>query len=67
MMMMFKKRHHRAIAQALAEQRPEKTWLPQRDQWESDRAAIADVFAGNSMRFNRARFLRACEKGEASG
>lgn len=37
------------------------------DQWRMDRDALASVFADDNPRFDRARFVEACETGKCKG
>lgn len=50
-----------AIAAALAKEKPGTNWDRNKMvQWELDTVAIADVFARDNPRFDRQRFLSAC-------
>ena len=62
----FAKRHYEAIAQAM-----QHAHVPQgiicdpakRNQWESVRNELADMFARDNGMFKRDRFMHACEPG----
>jgi hypothetical protein len=60
------RKHFEAVAWALLQQRPDDKYAPsrdwangQREQWEHDVRAMADVLAGTNGRFDRGRFYRA--------
>jgi hypothetical protein len=56
------KKHFEALAVALAYQRPQPTWCAnKRAQFALDVAAVADVCAASSPRFDRERFVDACQ------
>ena len=58
----FQKRHYEAIA--LAMQHAHVLGNPvQRNQWESVRNELADMFARDNGMFKRDRFMHACEPG----
>ena len=58
----FAKRHYEAIA--LAMQSAHVIGNPaKRNQWESVRNELADMFAGDNGQFKRDRFMWACEPG----
>ena len=58
----FAKRHYEAIA--LAMQHAHVPGNPvQRNQWESVRNELADIFARDNGMFKRDRFMHACEPG----
>ena len=58
----FAKRHYEAIA--LAMQHAHVLGNPvQRNQWESVRNELADMFARDNGMFKRDRFMHACEPG----
>ena len=58
----FQKRHYEAIA--LAMQASHVLGNPaQRNQWESVRNELADMFARDNGQFKRDRFMYACEPG----
>jgi len=58
----FAKRHYEAIA--LAMQHASTIGNPaKRNQWESVRNELADMFAGDNGQFKRDRFMWACEPG----
>lgn len=69
------KKDYQAIARAIHATRPDPS--PRldgpaihplmTDVWEKTRNAIADVLAADSPRFDRARFMEACETGRCKG
>lgn len=57
------RKDYQALAAALAAQRPADHWCPnKREQWRLDVKAIADALASDNARFDRERFMGACEK-----
>lgn len=54
------RKHFKALADALAATRPDPTFLPERDQWETTRDAVASTCRSFNPNFDRARFLAAC-------
>ena len=56
------KKHFHALALAFAYRRPEPHWdANKRTQWSLDVASVADVCQQANPRFDRERFLEACE------
>lgn len=60
----FAKRHYEAIATAMQEACPDPSWdANKRAQWDVCVSRLADTFARDNGRFNRNRFIAACEPG----
>jgi len=60
----FAKRHYEAIALAMHEAYPMNWNDPARlGGWRAVRHELANLFAGDNPRFNRERFVAACEPG----
>jgi hypothetical protein len=65
----FQKRHYEAIALAMQEARPlalrgsSNADPIRRNQWESVRNELTDMFASDNGQFKRDRFMHACEPG----
>jgi len=63
----FAKRHYEAIAETLQEVNPDRfvsTRIPERRvEFANTVRALADLFARDNGRFNRNRFIAACEPG----
>ena len=55
----FHKRHYEAIALAMQHAHV----IGERNQWESVRNELADLFAKDNSEFKRDRFMHACEPG----
>lgn len=63
------RKDYQSIAAALCETQPavvdgDRCNDALRNQWQATVSAIADVFAADNPRFDRVRFLRACNGGE---
>ena len=59
------KKDYQAIARAFYQTGQET--LRESETWQILRRKIADVFAADNPRFNRARFMEACETGRCKG
>jgi len=60
----FTRSHYETIALAMQESCPAPGWGPtRRVAWESVRSSLCDVFEYDNNRFDRGRFMAACEKG----
>ena len=55
------KKDYEALAQALAMTKPEIYLGAELGQWRTDVQAIADALQYDNPRFNRAKFLEACD------
>ena len=55
------RKHFKAIAQALANERPEPSWTNKRTQWEKDIDAIANELGKISPKFDFEKFMEACK------
>ena len=61
---MFQKRHYEAIAQAVQSmQRHTASMNGGTLPWDTVRDELADLFERNNSRFDRDRFMRACQPG----
>jgi hypothetical protein len=68
------KKDYQAIARAIYGHKPEPLFpesevfdRAEYDVWEGVMGAIADILAADSPRFDRARFVEACETGATKG
>jgi len=63
------KKNYKAIAAAFYGERPApaEARLNKTIQWRQDVNALADVLAADSDRFDRERFIEACETGKCRG
>lgn len=58
---LFQHRHYRAIAATLAKTKPMPGYSAMAStKWLADITALADMFAADNPRFDRERFLEAC-------
>ena len=56
------RKHYVALAAALASNRPLEGQPQAVEQWQTDCQRIADALASDNSRFNRSRFIGACEQ-----